>query len=50
MVNKDTGSVIVRADDPAVLLGKLEAVYRERLLPRYVQVMNGHNPDGELND
>ena len=50
MVNKDTGAVLVRADDPAVLLDKLEAVYRERLLPRYVQVINGHNPDGELND
>ena len=48
MVKKDTGAIICYDSDPKRLLDKLENVYKEQLLPRYLKIMDGHDPDGLL--
>jgi hypothetical protein len=48
MVKKDTGAIICYDNDPKRLLDKLENVYKEQLLPRYLKIMDGHDPDGLL--
>jgi uncharacterized protein (TIGR00725 family) len=48
MVNKDTGAIICTDSDPERLLYQLENVYKDRILPRYLKIMNGHDPDGLL--
>ena len=48
MVNKQTGSVVCASSEPEDLLDQLEAVYREQVLPRYLKVLEGHNPNGVL--
>jgi uncharacterized protein (TIGR00725 family) len=48
MMNKVTGATICYDSDPVCLLDKLETVYRENILPRQLQVMDGHDPDGVL--
>ena len=48
MVNKETGAVVCYDTDPELLLDKLEAIYQERILPRQLKVMEGHDPDGVL--
>jgi len=47
-VKKDTGAVVYYDADPEHLLDKLEQVYRERILPRHLKVMEGRDPDGVL--
>jgi uncharacterized protein (TIGR00725 family) len=47
-VKKDTGAVIRYDADPERLLDKLEQVYRERILPHHLKVLEGHDPDGVL--
>lgn len=46
MVNKQTGSIICYDTDPDGLLDQLENIYREHLLPRYLKIMEGHDPNG----
>ena len=48
MVKKETGAVVCYDTDPEHLLDKLEAIYQERILPRQLKVMEGHDPDGVL--
>ena len=47
-VKKETGAVICYDADPERLLDKLEQVYRERILPRHLEVLEGRDPDGVL--
>ncbi|MEX0761987.1 MAG: hypothetical protein WD208_03695 [Dehalococcoidia bacterium] len=48
VINKDTGAIIVSDDDPVKLMDQLEDVYNERILPGYLEILNGHDTDGEL--
>ena len=48
MVNKETGAIVCYDTDPERLLDKLEEVYRERILPRYLKAIEGRDPDGAL--
>jgi uncharacterized protein (TIGR00725 family) len=48
IVNKDTGAYVCYNSDPIALLNELERVYEERVLPRYLQALEGRNPDGVL--
>ncbi len=48
MVNKETGAIVYYDTDPEHLLEQLEEIYRDRILPQYLKVMEGHNPDGIL--
>ncbi len=50
LLDKDTGAVVCANSDPVALLDELEQVYRERVLPLYLEALEGHNPDGELED
>jgi uncharacterized protein (TIGR00725 family) len=48
MVSKPTGAVMRYDPDEEGLLDQLEGVYREQVLPRYLKVIEGHNPNGVL--
>jgi len=48
MVQKDTGAIVHHDDDPEGLLDKLENTYHDRILPDYLKIMEGRDPDGEL--
>jgi len=48
IVNKDTGAYVCYNSDPVALLDELEKIYEERVLPRYLQALEGRNPDGLL--
>ena len=48
LLDKDTGAVVCSNSDPVALLDELEQVYRERVLPHYLAALEGHDPDGEL--
>ena len=48
MVKKETGAVVCYDTDPEYLLDKLEAIYQQRILPRHLKAMEGHDPDGVL--
>jgi uncharacterized protein (TIGR00725 family) len=50
LIQKQTGSQIVYSLDPADLLGKLIAVYEERLLPYYKTVLANSHPEGRPED
>ena len=47
-MQKQTGAIVCYESDPTRLLDKLEAIYRERLLPRYNKVLEGRDPHGEM--
>jgi uncharacterized protein (TIGR00725 family) len=47
-VNKETGAIVCYDSDPERLLDKLEQVYKERILPRHLRILEGHDPDGTL--
>jgi len=47
-VNKETGAVVCYDADPEHLLDKLEQVYKERILPRHLKILEGRDPDGVL--
>jgi uncharacterized protein (TIGR00725 family) len=49
MVNKETGAIVHYDTDPGHLLDKLEETYQNRILPQYLKLMAGHDPDGILN-
>jgi uncharacterized protein (TIGR00725 family) len=46
LINKDTGALLTSNNDPAVLLDKLEEIYKSKLLTRYEKLIAEHNPDG----
>lgn len=46
IINKETGAVVSYDSDPKALLDKLEQVYTDRVLPRYVKALKGRDPDG----
>ena len=48
LVNKKTGAIVRYDSDPEQLLDKLEQVYIERILPRHLKILKGHDPDGVL--
>ena len=48
MVEKQTGAIICADSNPERLLDKLENVYLEHVLPGYIRVLDGHDPDGIL--
>ena len=48
MVNKATSAVLCQDSDPARLLDKLEEVYAQRILLSNTRLLEGHNPDGDL--
>jgi len=48
IVNKETGAVVCYDPDPTTLLDRLEQIYTDRVLPRYVKALDGHDPDGVL--
>lgn len=48
VMNKETGATIISDPHPVHLIDRLERAYRENILPHYVELMNGHDPDGEL--
>ena len=50
MVNKKTGALVSYDRDPSALLDKLERHYRELILPQYRKALEGHDPDGELEE
>ena len=50
LLDKDTGAVVCSDSDPVALLDELEQVYRERVLPHYLAALEGHDPDGKLED
>lgn len=50
LIQKETGSRIVYSPDPADLLDRLIAVYRERLLPYYKTILANSHPDGRPED
>ena len=47
-VNKETGSRIVYDTEPVVLLDRLEQIYHYHILPRHLDVLEGHSPHGVL--
>lgn len=48
IVNKTTGARVIKETDPSQLLDKLEEAYRDFVLPDYLQALDGHHPDGQL--
>ena len=48
VMNKETGATIISEPDPVRLVERLEDEYKKAILPRYLELLNGHNPDGEL--
>ena len=48
MVDKDTGSIVCYDTEPVRLLDKLEGVYQEHVLPKHLEALEGHDPDGVL--
>jgi len=48
MMKKDTGAIVCYDADPERLLVKLEHIYEERILPRHLKAIEGHDPDGTL--
>ncbi len=48
MINKETEAVVCYDTDPEHLLNKLENIYQKHTLPKYLKVLEDHNPDGEL--
>ena len=50
IMQKETGAIVCYDTDPEHLLDKLEHIYKERILPQYLKIMEGHDPDGVLNN
>lgn len=48
MVEKETPAILCYESDPEHLLTRLEQVYRDRMLPGYLEIIQGHDPDGVL--
>jgi len=50
MINKEAGGVVCYDSNPLQLLETLERAYLELIFPKYIQAMQGHDPDGSLDD
>ena len=48
MVNKKTAAIVCYDTDPDSLLDQLEEIYQNRILPRYLETMSQHDPDGTV--
>jgi uncharacterized protein (TIGR00725 family) len=48
IIKKETGAIVCYDADPECLLDKLEHIYEERILPRHLKVLEGHDPDGTI--
>ena len=48
IMKKKTGAVVCYDANPEHLLDKLERIYKEHILPRYLKALDGHSPDGVL--
>jgi len=48
IMKKDTGAIVCYDADPDCLLDQLESIHKERILPQHLRVIEGHNPDGQL--
>jgi len=48
MVNKKTTATVCYDTNPDGLLDQLENVYRDQILPQYLKIIAGHDPDGTL--
>ncbi len=48
MIDKQTQSIVRFHTDPTRLLDILEQTYRDKVLPEYLAVLKGHDPDGVL--
>jgi uncharacterized protein (TIGR00725 family) len=50
IMKKETRAIVCYDADPERLLDKLEHMYKERILPRHLKAIEGHEPDGMLED
>jgi len=50
IIQKRTGAIVCYDTNPEHLLDKLERIYKERILPQYLKALEGHDPDGVLDD
>ena len=50
LVNKETGARLHAHADPVLLLDLLEREYQASVLPAYLDVLDGHDPDGVLDE
>lgn len=48
VINKDTGAIVIGNSDPVELVRLLENEYVENVLPGYLELIEDHNPDGDL--
>ena len=48
VINKETGARVIGHTDPVKLVELLEEAYVSHVLPGYLELIEGHNPDGEL--
>ena len=48
VINKETGARVIGHSDPVRLVELLEKAYVDHVLPGYLRLLKGHNPDGEL--
>ncbi len=48
IVKKETKAVLCYDSAPEMLVTKLESVYKAKVLPRYMRVLHGRNPHGDL--
>ncbi|HJX69936.1 MAG TPA: hypothetical protein VJ441_02460 [Dehalococcoidia bacterium] len=48
MMKKETGAIVCYDANPERLLDKLEHIYKERILPRHLKALEGHDPDGVI--
>jgi uncharacterized protein (TIGR00725 family) len=46
MINKEAGGIVCYDKNPVQLLETLEQAYMELIFPKYLQAMEGHDPDG----
>ncbi len=48
VINKETGARVIGHSDPLKLVELLEEAYLSHVLPGYLELIKGYNPDGEL--
>ena len=48
IVRKETGAVLEFDEDPVRLMDRLEAIYRDFVLPGYLDILRHHDKDGVL--
>ena len=48
VINKDTGAKVIGHSDPVKLVELLEKAYTDDVLPGYLELVNNHETDGEL--